>query len=107
MDLTFPLRWRGFRDVADVSLPQGRLRGADELIDSRQDLRARKASIVSGTAGQHITASRPRGCRTGYGVTVWRRKHDGAAPGEPGRGPGGRQLPWHATVHPGAGMLPR
>jgi len=42
MDLTFPLRWRGFRDVADVSLPQGRLRGADELIDSRQDLRARE-----------------------------------------------------------------
>jgi hypothetical protein len=45
MDLTFPLRWRGFRDIADVSLPQGRLRGAHELIDGRQDLRAREHEL--------------------------------------------------------------
>jgi hypothetical protein len=73
MGLTFPLRRAAFRDVADISLLQGRLRGADELIDGRQDLRAREDDHrVKGAAGQDITASRKCGCRTDDGVTVSR-----------------------------------
>jgi hypothetical protein len=41
MGLTFPRPLaRGFGGVADISLLQGRLRGAGELIGDRQDLRA-------------------------------------------------------------------
>jgi hypothetical protein len=39
MGLTFPRRCRGAQDVPDISLLQGRLPGAGELIDGRQDLR--------------------------------------------------------------------